>query len=334
VPWFDGGVEKTMSSLDILNQRLNYQGGNAEQRFIKEKEKSLKKALLYSYQAETLVTLDGKEFRCLINSDKLKNEYDDKILSIPYDDILLNSSIKGKTSKNLQNTIVKPGDVFKWKETNTYWIIYLHHLEENAYFRAKIRKCNNTVQINNNEYHVYVRGPVETAIQWYQKNNIEYNSLNYSKVMYITKNEETEAYLHRFSKIELSGKPWEVQVVNSVDADGIIEVMLDEDYQNSIEKAQKEKAEASNKEPVILDTDAIYIAGPAQVSSYSTVAYTIENGSDLNGSWSISNKRAKIVEHTNNTIKIEIIAGKKGSFTLEYKDNNNIYSKEINIIPW
>jgi len=49
-----------MSSLELLKQRLQYQGGNQEQRFINDKLKGLKKALLYSYQAATAILEDGK----------------------------------------------------------------------------------------------------------------------------------------------------------------------------------------------------------------------------------------------------------------------------------
>ena len=34
-------------SLELLNKRLQYQGGNQQQRFIKDKEHGLKKSLLY-----------------------------------------------------------------------------------------------------------------------------------------------------------------------------------------------------------------------------------------------------------------------------------------------
>jgi hypothetical protein len=58
--------------------------------------RTLKKALLYSYQAATIILQDGKEFRCLINPDKNIPDYDNKILSIPYKDICLNAPMIGK----------------------------------------------------------------------------------------------------------------------------------------------------------------------------------------------------------------------------------------------
>lgn len=72
-----------MDALNHLNTRLNYYGGNQEKRMTEDKLRSLKKALLYSYQSQTIELNDGRQFRCLINPDKNKPDYDDKILSIP-----------------------------------------------------------------------------------------------------------------------------------------------------------------------------------------------------------------------------------------------------------
>ena len=70
------------------------------------------------------MNLDGEPaVRALINPDKVKQDYDDKILSIDR-----------KYGWDL-------GDVFKWCGTDTYWIIYLEELTEDAYFRGSIRRC-------------------------------------------------------------------------------------------------------------------------------------------------------------------------------------------------
>ena len=130
-----------MSGLDNLKTRLQYAGGkNQESRMQADKLKTLKKALLYSYQAATAVLEDGREFRCLINPDKLKQDYDDKIISIPYKDICLNKDKQEKTSEHEEEIGLQVGDVFCWKETNSYWLVYLQRYEEDAYFRAEIRK--------------------------------------------------------------------------------------------------------------------------------------------------------------------------------------------------
>lgn len=306
-----------MSGLDNLNKRLQYLGGNQQERMVKDKERSLKKALIYSYQSETLVTEDGKEFRCLINPDKLKNEYDKKILSIPYEDICLNKPRRGTTTEGLVDTLIKPGDVFKWKENNSYWLIYLHHKEELAYFRAEIIECNREVEIGEKIYKVYNRGPVETDINWILRNGIEFNELNYSRVMYITKNEETLKALHRFSIIKIDNKPWEVQTVNSVDAEGIIKVVIKEYYQNSI---LEDKIEEDKKKPAAEEPTKPYISGPAVVYPYDKITYTIVSDEDIEGLWTVSNKKAKIISFSDKTVDIEIVTGRSGDFILRYGD--------------
>ena len=66
-----------MSGLDNLATRLQYYGGNKQiNRMNEDKLRSLKKALLYSYQSATAILSDGREFRCLINPDQTKNLFD------------------------------------------------------------------------------------------------------------------------------------------------------------------------------------------------------------------------------------------------------------------
>lgn len=117
-----------MSGLETLAVRLQYYGGNRQvSRMNEDKLRSLKKALLYSYQSATAILSDGREFRCLINPDQIKNLYDNKYISIPFEDICLNekeinsdgkTKIK-KTTEGLQEIGMKPGDVFTWKENGT-----------------------------------------------------------------------------------------------------------------------------------------------------------------------------------------------------------------------
>ena len=58
-----------------------------------------------------------RDFRALINPNKLNLDYDNKILSIPYKDIQLNAPKVGKRSEGEVETLIKSGDVFYCKET-------------------------------------------------------------------------------------------------------------------------------------------------------------------------------------------------------------------------
>ena len=311
-------------SLELLNKRLQYQGGNQEQRFINDKLRGLKKALLYSYQAATAILSDGKEFRCLINPDKNKPAYDNKILSIPYKDICLNAPRVGKTSEGEIDINIKPGDVFTWKETNTHWLVYLEYIEEDAYFRSEIRRCDQEVKIEDNSYWVYIRGPVETSIEWNQKAGIEWNTLNYSLVMYITADETTNNYFERFKTIKIldprynKEKTWQVVGVDPYYGDGIIQVFLDEYFENSIADAvaAEKPAETGKENPV--DKTAAYIDGPTEVQQYSKAYYEIYNAKE--GHWYLKWKdEEQDLKSSLKIIPLNISIGELGTFTLIYR---------------
>ena len=97
-----------MSALENMSKRLDFEGGKDQRsRMNLVKLKSLKKALLYSYQSQIAILEDNREFRCLINHDKLKEDYDDKVISIPYEDYCLNSK-----NNKIEKIGMKVGDVF------------------------------------------------------------------------------------------------------------------------------------------------------------------------------------------------------------------------------
>ena len=336
-----------MSALDNLKTRLQFNGGIiAEGRMQEGKLKSLKKALLYSYQAATAILQDGRMFRCLINPDKLKNDYDDKIISIPYEDICIGKMIEiideetgevkkieqpvpriGKTSQGIEPIGLKCGDVFTWKETNTDWIVFLQRLEEDAYFRAEIRRCDYEIEINGKKYKAFARGPNKDSILWHTKQNISWNDIDFNILLYIQKNEETLNFFHRFVKIDIDGKPWEVQTVDSLSTEGILEITLKEYYQNTIqEMAQEEKEQ--QKEEQNKDETLPHIIGDAIVYPYDEKTYMI-SGAD-NGVWLIDNeKKATITDQSSQEVVIAIITGRSGQVNLIYRRED----KEDIILP-
>ena len=52
-----------MTNLELMNKRLQWQGGSQEQRMIKDKYKSFKQALVFSYQGCD-VQLEQKQESC------------------------------------------------------------------------------------------------------------------------------------------------------------------------------------------------------------------------------------------------------------------------------
>lgn len=303
-------------SLNTLNMRLNYRGGDADGRMNKDKLNSLKKAMNYSYQSHNINFLDEnnnidfqRTYRCLINPDKLKEDYNNMILSIPYENIFLGKEYEGEKGNKpfLMDSIIKPGNVFYWQEEDSYWIVYMHYINERAYFRAEIRKCEKEVTINNRTYKIYFRGPTETTIQWGQKSNTIWNDLNYSAVIFITKDENTEKYLKRFAILEIDGETWEVVARNPVSGDGIIEVALKETYTDTFPDPEPTEPE-----------DNSLIKGDNLVYPYDIKIYTI-NIENPAGTWYVSNKKAIIREQNSTSATVEIVTGKSGTFDLIYK---------------
>lgn len=307
-----------MSGLENLRLRMNYHGGARQQsRMNEDKLVALKRALLYSYQAATAVLADGREFRCLINPDKLKKDYDDKIISIPFEDICLNKERVGKTTEGLEPINLKTGDIFEWKDNGSYWLVYLQRLEETAYFRAEIRRCRYEIDINDNKYKVYVRGPVEEVIDWKNKQGVTWNELNYTLIMTLTNNEETDAYFHRFTKIKFKGKNWEVQAIDNISTEGIIDVYLKEYYSNTIQ----EEVDKENKEnmPEVIEPEegTPQIKGENQVYPYDSKEFVVENATG--GIWLVDSNKVNIVAQTDSTVKVNVVTGKSGKFNLIYR---------------
>lgn len=310
-------------SLENLNKRLNYAGGNQEQRMQKAKLASLKKALLYSYQAATAILTDGREFRCLINPDRVVEEYNDKILSIPYDDICLNADRIGKTTEGITHIGMKVGDTFTWKETNTNWIVYLEYLEEDAYFRARIRRCEDEVEINGKKYSAYLRRPNDQDL-WHTKNNISWSEMGYEVVLYITRNEDTENFFHRFQKVRIKDRLWEVQFQDDITSDTMLIVYMKETFENQFEVNDnktddyREKEELEQNPPVVKPEGAAAIVGERFIAyPYDELEFAIENADG--GTWVLSNTKARIENQTTQMVTITIITGKEGSVDLIYK---------------
>ena len=213
----------------VTNQeiRLQQHGGNTQQeRMIRDKRRSLDSATFYSYQAAKVLRVDAENrepVRALINPNKLKQDYDDKIISIGYE------------------YNFKPGDIFEWVGTDTYWIIYLQDLTELAYFKGDIRKCSYQIAWEDEDgihtTYAAVRGPVETKINFIQKAGISIDTPNHSLNILMPKNNYTVNYFKRYSKFYLQGYDtcWRVEATDQFSMPGVLEVIAVEYYANEIE---------------------------------------------------------------------------------------------------
>ena len=147
--------------------------------------------------------------------------------------------------------------------------------------------------------------------------------------MYITKDEKTERFFHRFSQIKINGEPWEVQSIDSMSSEGIIIVYLKEWYQNSVAEAKAEEDAVAEVTSVTTE-DKPVIEGPTAIYPYDKKTYTIKNAE--NGTWVIGSSKAKILQQDNTTVYIEVITGRSGNFELKYiRENEEDIVLNINI---
>ena len=217
----------SVEGVEHQSVRLRQMGGNRQQeRMIKDKRRSLDHAVWNSYQAAEVVKTDAedrKPVRALINPNKLKQDYDDKIISVGYE------------------YNFAPGTVFEWLGTKTYWLVYLQDLTELAYFRGDIRKCSYEISWEDEDglhkTYAAVRGPVETKINFIQKHGISVDTPNHSLSILMPKNDYTINYFKRYSKFYLNGDDtcWRVEATDWISTPGILEVIAVEYYANEAE---------------------------------------------------------------------------------------------------
>lgn len=325
-----------MDNLTNMQKRLEYQGGvHQEDRMIKDKYKTFLKALLFSYQAATVVkVMDNAEaplfdtynpepaspiqpdaVRALINPDKVKQDYDDKILSIDY------------------KYRYKAGDIFEWCGTDTKWLITLPEKTEDAYFRSEIRRCKYMIKFKDSEGNIRytwaaIRGPVETQINSIQKNEVRVHTPNLSLSLLMPKNEYTLAAFDRYSEFILNGKCYRVEAPDSISMDSVLEVNAEEYYYNR----ETDDMENAVKDGLVIEpidpTPATLIQGSWSIKPKISELYSIDIEG---GTWSIVEQVPVLIAQSSDGLKCEVRWDKaiSGQFTLRWQKDDNIQERTI-----
>ena len=317
---YDRYQEKQVLDTDIQgvnNQfvRLNHQGGNLQQnRMIKDKRRSLDRALVYSYQGADVRKIDSTSddyVRALINPNKLKQDYDDKIISVGYEHHF------------------ECGDIFEWKGTETYWLIYLQDLTELAYFRGDIRKCSHQInwEDENGKHSTYaaIRGPVETKINYIQKHGISVDNPNYSLNILLPKTADTLSYFQRYNKFYLADDElkvcWRIEAIDWLSMPGILEINAVEYYANEFEDNLEDGTIGTLKtEPINPNNSFIEDTIVGETFIKPKREYEYEYIGNLVGKWSIKeNYPIKLVQD-GKKVKLRWLNTYSGQFDLIYAD--------------
>ena len=327
----------TVQGAKDMASRLESKGGFPQQdRMIRDKRRSLDKATMYSYQGAWVKkqlydfepAMDGVReadpVRALINPNKLKMDYDDKIISIGFEHEF------------------RVGDVFEWCNTGTYWIVYLQDLEELAYFRGDIRKCSYEIEWDDEagkrqRTYIALRGPVETKIDYIQKHGISVDNPNYSLNILMPKTTANLKQFKRYKKFYLQdlveGEDrvcWRVEAIDTFSTPGIIEVTAVEYYANESEDdVENGKVGSLIKKPIDpnIGTESEFIIfGDTFIKPKKEYIYYIEDA--LYGQWYISNQKLPIImrefedENGRNCVSIKWDSTYSGQFDLWFGDEN------------
>ena len=281
-------------SIKTLAARLEHMGGDMLGRINQQKLNGLRAALKNDYNSRMIETPLHAAWPALINEDNLKPDYDKKIVSVEYASEL------------------EPGDVFKCLDDGTHWMVYLPKLTELAYLHSEIIRCRYTLTIDDTTYWIYFQGPTETDIRWFIKRGINVNELNLSGTIFIKNNAQTRAFFDRFTHIKVDNHIWEVQVTDSISVPGVLELEVQEYYDNPIAELP-EIIDASNQSHII---------GEEIVEQDTIVGYFIpKEYFDENKEWKVTgNSRVKITEILDDgqICKVRIYDGAVGGYTVSY----------------
>ena len=297
------------NSLRLMRTRLENGGGTQRQRMIKDKRRTLDRAIQYSYQGAQVRKIgDNNAAPALINPNVVKQDYDEKILSIGYE-------------YNIQS-----GDVFEWVNTNTKWLVYLQDLTEAAYFRGNVRKCSYEISWKDEEGNIQstyaaIRGPQETSLASMQKFGNSIDLPNYKIYLLLPNRNNIKQKFQRYSEFylkDIAGQVgetcWRVEAVDSISNPGIIEVYASEYYSNLDEDDMVNGIVGGLiKEPEVPVSD---IEGETFIKPKKTYIFTY-NGSE-NSTWLFDTKLPIETQINDKEISVKWVNTYSGQFTLSY----------------
>lgn len=262
-----------MENLELLRARAGAAVNDRQHnRMVRDKARSFHRALLYSYQHAWVKKdePDAQWVLALINPDKVKFDYDEKIISIDWE-------------HNYQ-----PGTSFEWpKESGIHWLILKQELTELAYFRGNCRRAQWIEAVDPDTKEKFgswmaVRGPVETKINTIQKHNIAADVPNLTLHVYVQRNEKTERALERYQRFEFENRFWKVQTIDVISTPGIIEFTAEEDYECHGDEYLVEPTDPNPPKENLYD---VSIDGEVFIKPRQTAIYKVNRR--ITGTWTI-----------------------------------------------
>ncbi len=316
-----------MRNLKNMSTRLDNRGGSAQQdRMIRDKERTLKRAVKYSYQGAQVALVNSEKEEivpALMNPNKLLADYDEKVISVEY------------------GYGFKTGEVFRWinpskKNGDTYWLIYLQDLTELAYFRADVRRCNYFIKWVDEDgkscsSYIAIKGPKEQGIKSVSKSEFNMDLPNYTISILIPKTTDTLKHFKRYTKFYLQNLNndntpmcWRVEAIDSISLPGLLEIYAREYYINNEEDDINQGLVGGLIEPILteeqIQDENKGIVGDNFIKP--GFEYSFEYIGSETAEWSFDENLPLKVIINNKKISIVWDAAYTGQFILSYGNSN------------
>lgn len=319
-------------SLEIMRNRLNYHGGASQQsRMIKDKLRSMLSAIKYSYQSAVFSQYPDLKVEStgLFGPVNQTEDYDTKLISTDF------------------NNEFTTGTIFNWRNTNTFWIVFLQDKTELAYFRGHCRRCDYKIQwVDGNrevqETLVSVIGPsvptLRTSSSMQAKVAEDFPNAGLKILM--PDNEKNARFFYRYQHFLLKGVAYIIEEVDNLSMPGIIQLHATEHYADKVtDDVENSLTNAWNILPVVPEYTTDYaIEGPNTVKPQFKAKFeAIMSG----GRWIIVENEnqdskkslpAKFVEFDQSQKEIHVYwdSMKSGQYTLGYLlPDGTLYQKHI-----
>lgn len=320
-------------SFEAMERRIQYYGGaDRQDRMINIKQASLAYAIKNSYQKAEMMEYPALSVteRGLINPVIQNENYDTKLLSISH---AANYGV---------------GTIFKWMNTDTFWLVYLEDRTELGYFKGNIRRCDYKVQWVDAERQVLetpiaIIGPSTPSLRTSSsmQAKVAQDFPNQIVIVMVPDNEQNQRYFNRYQQFLLKGTTYIIETLDNISMPGIIKLHATEHYSNKIDDDVEENLKNKwNIHPIIEETGTEYmIEGPSIIKPQFRQEYTALTAG---GVWTILENEgkggsanlipARFVEDTHvQNIHLWWDAYSRGNFTLVYTLNDHRYMKNIHV---
>jgi len=155
------------------------------------------------------------------------------------------------------------GDIFCWRNTGEFWIIYTQDKTELAYFRGECRRCDYRLHWVDGEKQVRetlvsVVGPTATQLRTSSsmQASIAEDFPNANLTILTTDNEQNREYFQRYQTLVLKGVTYKIENIDNISMPGVIQMAAYEYYTNLIETdVEQDLPNAWNVQPIIDEED-------------------------------------------------------------------------------